>query len=521
MVHLLLNLSEELLLEIMKHLDSTSIQCLRRTSRIFLRLFSDRSFAQWHHPNSGLPRYTTKLPWYRGSPAFERQAYDKSSSFRYLMLLDETRKQCLSCRNANIDNPRKAWDLVHEYLFCAACLIDHPKAFFPATERGEKKKTRACVGHTGYIRLCEHEVITRDNVAEAWGELLALGPQSGENTHVWVRRCLHPSHNAPTSHDALEKSVAERMHPTAVLRRGGNAVVLDMAWTGHLRVPHNSDISADDMAACLPELRRGAAEHIVPQAGPGMLPEMRCFDPNRCGCLDWGGKYPPNSRWACMPAWSGGAGCRGDSSRRLLPFGDETVTEGGMDEMQEAHVTVTGLSSTFGDASRWSVSVTHCPDRDKCLRFSYHRRIACGPYWQRDWTTLDYSWLEALDPDSYGLWRDKSTKGTFWCLDPTCTNYYRYLERPLVRKCYRAPGGVFQRPPRVKDAGVWRIHGVPYRIRDSNLILAKQADLKKSKDRAPKPASAPKVKAPVVDSSQKTSKPEGFWKKCGRKLRYC
>jgi len=144
-----------------------------------------------------------------------------------------------------------------------------------------------------------------------------------------------------------------------------------------------------------------------------------------------------------MPAWSGGASYCDDPSRRLLPFGDETVTKGGLDEeVKEAHAAVTGLSSAFGDESRWSVSVTRCPDRDKCLRFSYHRRIACGPYWQRDWTTVDYSWLEALDPVSYGLERDKSTKGAFWCLDPTCTNYYRYLEKPLVRKCCGAPGAL-------------------------------------------------------------------------------
>jgi hypothetical protein len=148
-----------------------------------------------------------------------------------------------------------------------------------------------------------------------------------------------------------------------------------------------------------------------------------------------------------MPAWSGGAGCRDDPSCRLLPFGDETVTKEGLDEgVKEAQVVVTGLSGTFGDEGRWSVSATRCLDRTRCLRSSCHRRIACGPYWQRDWTTVDYSWLEALNPVSYGLWRDKSTKVTFWCLDPTCTNYYRYLERSLVRECCGAPGA-FSRGP--------------------------------------------------------------------------
>ncbi|KAK5655711.1 hypothetical protein OQA88_5248 [Cercophora sp. LCS_1] len=516
MADLLVNLPEELLIKIMKYLDPSSTQCLRRTSRIFLRLFSDQSFAHWHHPNSGLPSEAARLPWYRGSPDFEKQACDESSGFRHLMQLEEARKQCHCCRSVNLNNPKKAKNLVHEYLFCAACLIDHPKAFFPPTDREKEKKTRTCIGHTGYISLCEHEIITRDNVAAAWGKFLALGPSSSDNRHVWVRRCLHPSHNAPMGHDALDKSAAKQSHPTAVLRRGGNAVVLEMAWTGHLPVPNSSEISADEVVVCLPGLRRGAAEYIVPQTGPGMPPEMRCFDPNRCGCLDWGEKYPPNSRWACMPTRNGGDGCRVDPGRRLLPFDDEAMAEDAADETKSAHTAVMHLSNTFGEASKWTVSATQCSG-GRCLRFIYHRRIACGPYWQRGWTTVDYSWFESLDPDSYGLWQDDSTKGILWCLDPTCTNYYRYLNRPLLRKCYKPPAGIFQKPPGVRDAGVWRIHSVPYRIRDRSLILATQALLKNSKgDWTPKPAPALKIKVPVVG---KTSKPVGFRKKCGQKLR--
>jgi len=40
----LLGLPEELLLTIIKLLDPTSIQCLRRADTVFLRLFSDHSF---------------------------------------------------------------------------------------------------------------------------------------------------------------------------------------------------------------------------------------------------------------------------------------------------------------------------------------------------------------------------------------------------------------------------------------------------------------------------------------------
>lgn len=146
---------------------------------------------------------------------------------------------------------------------------------------------------------------------------------------------MHPSHTPPAGrHDVGldESATVERTHPTAVLRRAGDAVVLDLGWTGHLQVPDDTSeaISAAEMEALLPGLRRGAAEYIVPQATPGTPPEMRYFDPNRCGCLDWSKKYPPGSRWAYMPAWSGGAGCRGDASHRLLRFSRDRkgVTKG-------------------------------------------------------------------------------------------------------------------------------------------------------------------------------------------------
>jgi hypothetical protein len=40
-----------------------------------------------------------------------------------------------------------------------------------------------------------------------------------------------------------------------------------------------------------------------------------------------------------------------------------------------------------------------------------------------------------IDPDSYRLREDEETKGALWCAGPGCTNYYRYLEHPVVRHC--------------------------------------------------------------------------------------
>ena len=69
-----------------------------------------------------------------------------------------------------------------------------------------------------------------------------------------------------------------------------------------------------------------------------------------------------------------------------------------------------------------------------------HQWITGSDAEKTEWRTVGYSWFEALDSDSYKLWDDAETRGTLWCLDPGCSNYYRYFERLLVRRCRGARG---------------------------------------------------------------------------------
>ena len=112
--------------------------------------------------------------------------------------------------------------------------------------------------------------------------------------------------------------------PTAELRVIQGCAVLHITWLGNLRLPkiENGQLSADRMVACLWDWRRGAAEHIVPQAGPSPLPEMRCLDPNTCSCLDHGNTYGRSPQWSLTGGWAGRdptLSCRVAPSRRLLP----------------------------------------------------------------------------------------------------------------------------------------------------------------------------------------------------------
>jgi len=221
------------------------------------------------------------------------------------MRSDETQKQCLACRTTWAENPKKALDLKYERLFCTKCEVSHPLAYFSASERrrtGLDARKRTCIGHKGYVRLCQHEVITWEVLLSGKRRLHHQEQRHPNAPAVLLKQCLHPSH-LPAHHGPVD---GERHHPMVLLTLWDrDAVVLSMTWTGHLDLSNTqTPLSAKATTNFLRKLRRGAAEFLVPQAGPGVaLPEMKYFDPNNCCCLDFGDKYPPNTRWSHHPGW--------------------------------------------------------------------------------------------------------------------------------------------------------------------------------------------------------------------------
>lgn len=208
MARKLLDLPEELLLEIMKLLHPTSIQCLRRADRVFLRLFSDRSFQHWHRDPFDFPKDSPSFSWLRGTATFESLAHD--SVFRHLIRSNMAQKQCLLCQITRSENPPKKWELANKWLYCEACSMHHPAAFFSAAER-QKYRDRTCIGHQGYVRICEHGSITWKEVIKAKSDLLKCDAADGKV--VDLRTCRHPSH-AP-AHHGIGNSRADGIEPEA------------------------------------------------------------------------------------------------------------------------------------------------------------------------------------------------------------------------------------------------------------------------------------------------------------------
>ncbi|KAK0724927.1 hypothetical protein B0H67DRAFT_550603 [Lasiosphaeris hirsuta] len=211
------------------------------------------------------------------------------------------------------------------------------------------------------------------------------------------------------------------------------------------REDNNKKLTPSEIARQLEPFRQGAAEYIAPQSAPGCLPEMRCFDPNRCRCLRYvgTGEVPWKLGSATFSDTNNQSStCRTNADCQLGPLlpsraGNRHTTKG----TTGSHTSRTVLSSWLEIPYGIRVDVDPCPGGGPCLGVTYQRTIlaAAGGVPCRGVTQ---SWLEALDPDSYrSQMVSKDGKGAWDGLscrdDPCCPNYFRYLERPVLMMAAR------------------------------------------------------------------------------------
>jgi hypothetical protein len=194
-------------------------------------------------------------------------------------------------------------------LYCHGCHRKHPVKAFPHVTLGDAP--RLCFVHQGIVRLCEHVGISWSTVEEhlrTW-QKRAPGDWQGclENFAI---ECRHPSHDTGCS------SAGAPPWPRAFLEEvrydGEDKVILTMEWSAHSGVDAFSQTPggrppASEMRALFQSHRRRGqvADILLPMHPGGPLPEMICFDPNRCDCLDYGsgdisqanlpGQQPPTS----------------------------------------------------------------------------------------------------------------------------------------------------------------------------------------------------------------------------------
>ena len=167
-------LPKSVLVRLLEMLDPVSVECLRRTGRIFLQIFDlchhwpTRTMYPWSVPKLVM----TELQLQTLKQLLEKDAY------------------CSGCWESlgAADRYQRVARTVSTYLHCSGCQRDHPACLFTPIQRRAEKEIRLCVGHTGHVRLCQHQVLT-------WGQVMFAQRHCPEG--AILEKCRHRAHAEP------------------------------------------------------------------------------------------------------------------------------------------------------------------------------------------------------------------------------------------------------------------------------------------------------------------------------------
>jgi len=447
----LCRLPDSILLQIMRLSDPVSLECLRRCSRIFLRLFSTACASSADFSRLWLWRFPWPISKLTLEPGQQRQ-------FISLMERDWYCQGCLSARRRP-DWQERLRIMTKTYLHCSGCQIDHPAGLFSAEQRSKPPSSRTCIGHEGRLRLCEHETIS-------WSEVLDKAKVlSKKRVGVDQRRmkvCSRSNHvlrgceqrrglvgtllptPMPSTHDCCPP------HPTAIARypRGENSKYFEilLVWSAHVSTLTTDEgcLRPEELSRAISMLREHGAQYICPQLEPGQVAGSKLFDPNRCDCLDYDGRKltawdRPSKNLQPLP----GSACRHDSAQRFGRHQDGQATNSIVHKehrdatfksfREKCCVDMTWLARKHRSANGLKAEVISCPKRANCVEVVHS---SCISFHLEDkgekLPKMSRSWYLSLDPDSYRLTEDHEGFRLWWCMSEGCRNYYQYNRSRLL-----------------------------------------------------------------------------------------
>ncbi|KAK4463522.1 hypothetical protein QBC42DRAFT_148397, partial [Cladorrhinum samala] len=257
-------LPKSVLVRLLEMLDPVSVECLRRTGRIFLQIFDlchhwpTRTMYPWSVPKLVM----TELQLQTLKQLLEKDAY------------------CSGCWESlgAADRYQRVARTVSTYLHCSGCQRDHPACLFTPIQRRAEKEIRLCVGHTGHVRLCQHQVLT-------WGQVMFAQRHCPEG--AILEKCRHRAHAEPCEflpHGGLRP--AARLTPNET-----GPGVISLSWTAHVKLAASASggeqrqVTASSLMNHFAKLRTMQARFICPELEPGRVVELRLFDPNNCDCV--------------------------------------------------------------------------------------------------------------------------------------------------------------------------------------------------------------------------------------------
>ncbi|KAJ3543654.1 hypothetical protein NM208_g3458 [Fusarium decemcellulare] len=388
--------------------DVVSFFCLRHVCHLFRRLVHDWKFR--HHVFSNhschlscttyphnfiCPKWKSNATPAGGCHCLRERIRDKKNSdiAQSIIARLQTDSLCSKCqrqyqlRKNNLQSATCKFAPIgilktKDWLYCSACNLDHPSAVFSATERA--KQQRICIGRQGYVRLCDHEVITW---ADLEAQIARLKEPKGDNQD-WetVRICRHPSHHPRCD---TQRTRSDRSWPAAKLSFRANTGFFDLNlfWAPHTGpvLTRDGRFFASELRNAVSDIRQSGSKYLMPQNAPSHLPEMACFPSTEgCECL----RYDLPNRVATESK------CPRDILRQRLYHSPPT---------------------------RQGMLIVPCiqrPTKNKaCLELMYYRTIACEPD-----MSPSHEWLHALARESYHGDLDGGVPET--CDNPTCRYHY-------------------------------------------------------------------------------------------------
>lgn len=467
---LLLKLPDEILLTILHLLQSDirDIYYIRRVCRKLRSLTHDHTLdpklflknttskgSHMLHPDKFLVMENTRMP-------FGRLPWHSLEGFEAIIRKQTLCEPCQAAyREGMLPNGCVFMERPAANIHCAGCNSHHTGNAFSHTQRQREPQDRVCIGREGKLRLCEHVSIGWADI-EAYLVASAAKHDFFEAVSDFHIVCKHPSHNftcKSTSRLApSEASCNDHTRPCARLQLEKDWVLhhtqrwtslsLVLCWKPYssskiLTAPENGQIEATRLRELFGEFGKNAARYIVPGPSQNTMPEMLCFDPDKCGHILYRNGERPQDTPAerlCTPHLSG--------TNRNSPV---TATEIALDEDHQDASRFTGLGWTdhyveFNEARGQSgIYVYECDEKHnsqdpaRCIMTSYRRTILLGQINRHLPGALNpsHQWFHAIDQDSYpsiqgegGFWARvmayfDRTESRPRCRDTACRNYFQ------------------------------------------------------------------------------------------------
>jgi len=446
----LCRLPDAVLVRLMQLSDHVTVECLRRCSRLFLRLFplaytSERESTK----QLGSVWPLSMLRWLPG----------EKDTFLALVARDADCRDCLAARQSP-DWPARATALIKTYLHCSGCQADHPACLFSPGERRKEQAKRVCIGHQGQVRLCQH-------VGVPWSLARSVGERQAQKTASSTTRkdpnviqCARAGHVRTCEHRRPLQRLFKPTEPafeaeharccpskptlSCYFKEGSSDtrfLVLQLSWSSHVSLASKQDgrVQAKDLELGIKELYKLEGRFICPPLAPEPVVGLIIGDPSCCDCVEYPGKTATG--WECPPSeWQpeDKKTCRNDHTLGILSYNSVLhnmafVTNPAYSSYQ-CNYHWHGGSDAEGGFSHWAYLNRVS---ESCVRVTYHSRIEVVADGNGSPQQMNRSWYQALDPESYGLTNDADGFGLYWCKTEGCRNYYRF-GRSRFRRLLRA-----------------------------------------------------------------------------------